>query len=312
MFYRATKDDLKPIRPVAKFLLIKAIVFLTFWQSIAISIVFSLDLVKTERWTTYDTDDVSAGVQNFFICIEMFVAALVFAYVFPPKVIYCKSKLGTKGMQFRTIWMNLIHAEVSLRMCLTCLMWVMSLMMFPVSQQQHNGFFVFVYERFVLTDHFEDGMIRSKEQVMNVTQQIGRMFKSPAHQLKQRYTHITYLVNVWFACVVSSIVERSDRARNDEAVQSLLHSGSSQGSSVGREVALSDARMFDENSATSSESEVSANQPTSSSSRKETGLLEIIHETDTSPRWCINHKSIFLLTRKNCKKPMIHFLWVSC
>lgn len=87
MFYRATREDLEPIRPIAKFLLIKAIVFLTFWQSIAISIVFSLDLIKTEKWTTYDTDDVSAGIQNFFICIEMFIAALVFAYVFPPKVV---------------------------------------------------------------------------------------------------------------------------------------------------------------------------------------------------------------------------------
>lgn len=85
MFYRATREDLNPIRPVSKFLLIKAVVFLTFWQSIAISAVFSLNLVKTEKWTTYDTDDVSAGVQDFFICVEMFFAALLFAYAFPPK-----------------------------------------------------------------------------------------------------------------------------------------------------------------------------------------------------------------------------------
>jgi len=85
MFYRATKDDLSPIRPVSKFLLIKAVVFLTFWQSIAISMFFSLGIVKTDKWTTYDTEDVAAGVQDFFICIEMFVAALLFAYAFPPK-----------------------------------------------------------------------------------------------------------------------------------------------------------------------------------------------------------------------------------
>ena len=85
MFYRATRHDLSPIRPVAKFLLIKAIVFLTFWQSIGISIFFSLGIVKTGKWTTYDTEDISAGVQDFFICIEMFFAALLFAYAFPPK-----------------------------------------------------------------------------------------------------------------------------------------------------------------------------------------------------------------------------------
>lgn len=85
MFYRATKEDLSPIRPVSKFLLIKAIVFLTYWQAVAISIFFSFNIVKSEKWTTYDTQDVSAGIQDFFVCVEMFFAALLFAYAFPPK-----------------------------------------------------------------------------------------------------------------------------------------------------------------------------------------------------------------------------------
>ena len=38
-----------------------------------------------QDWTTYDVDDVAAGLQNFLICIEMFPAALAHAYAFPPR-----------------------------------------------------------------------------------------------------------------------------------------------------------------------------------------------------------------------------------
>ncbi|GMH41682.1 hypothetical protein BSKO_09592 [Bryopsis sp. KO-2023] len=85
MFYRATHRELAPIRPISKFLLIKAVVFVTFWQSVVISALLSLGWIKTDRWTTYDPKDVGSGLQNFIICIEMFVASFVFAYVFPPK-----------------------------------------------------------------------------------------------------------------------------------------------------------------------------------------------------------------------------------
>jgi len=85
MFYRATKHELTPLRPVGKFLLIKSVVFLTYWQSMMLSLAVELGWIKTNQWTTYKATDVAAGLQEFIICIEMFVAALLFAYVFPPK-----------------------------------------------------------------------------------------------------------------------------------------------------------------------------------------------------------------------------------
>ena len=38
-----------------------------------------------QEWTTYDVDDVAAGLQEFLICVEMFFAALAHAHSFPPR-----------------------------------------------------------------------------------------------------------------------------------------------------------------------------------------------------------------------------------
>lgn len=85
LMYQACKSELAPIRPLAKFLCIKGVIFFTYWQSVGIAILQSMGLIKAkESWTTYDADDVVAGLQEFLICIEMFVAALAHAYAFPP------------------------------------------------------------------------------------------------------------------------------------------------------------------------------------------------------------------------------------
>lgn len=86
MFYQATKKELEPLRPIPKFLLIKAVVFLTFWQSVTISMILHLGWLKSETWRNYNDSDVGSGLQDCIICVEMFVASIVFAYVFPPKV----------------------------------------------------------------------------------------------------------------------------------------------------------------------------------------------------------------------------------
>jgi hypothetical protein len=85
MLYEATNKELASIRPLPKFLAIKAVVFLTFWQSLLINIAAKLKIIHPAEWSTYDTDDVAAGLQNFLICLEMFAAALGHAYAFPPR-----------------------------------------------------------------------------------------------------------------------------------------------------------------------------------------------------------------------------------
>ncbi|BDA41100.1 Transmembrane protein 184C [Coccomyxa sp. Obi] len=85
LFYRGTKYELAPIRPVSKFLTVKAVVFLTYWQGVAIAILVWTGVLRTGDWTTYDVDDVASGLQEFLICVEMFFAALAHAHAFPPR-----------------------------------------------------------------------------------------------------------------------------------------------------------------------------------------------------------------------------------
>jgi Organic solute transporter Ostalpha len=81
-FYYATKTELSPIRPVGKFLSVKALVFFTWWQSVFISVLYQMDMIPTYRkdWTS---EDVAKGIQDYLICVEMFAAAVVHAFVFP-------------------------------------------------------------------------------------------------------------------------------------------------------------------------------------------------------------------------------------
>ena len=51
-----------------------------------IAICAKLGLIRPAEWSTDDTDDVAAGMQNFLICIEMFMAAVAHAHAFPPRV----------------------------------------------------------------------------------------------------------------------------------------------------------------------------------------------------------------------------------
>ena len=69
-FYFETHEWGKEMRPLKKFLVIKAIVFVSWWQSIAIMGVGSLGLIPPAL--NYSTAEVSMALQNFAICIEMF------------------------------------------------------------------------------------------------------------------------------------------------------------------------------------------------------------------------------------------------
>ncbi|RDX90433.1 Protein LAZ1-like 1, partial [Mucuna pruriens] len=77
-FYSVTKDKLEPIKPLAKFLTFKSIVFLTWWQGVAVAFLLSMGAFKGSL-----AQELRTRIQDYIICIEMGVAAVVHLYVFP-------------------------------------------------------------------------------------------------------------------------------------------------------------------------------------------------------------------------------------
>ncbi|XP_040870643.1 protein LAZ1 isoform X3 [Glycine max] len=81
-FYTVTKDELAHIKPLAKFLTFKSIVFLTWWQGVAIALLSTFGLFKSPIAQGLQF---KSSVQDFIICIEMGIASIVHLYVFPAK-----------------------------------------------------------------------------------------------------------------------------------------------------------------------------------------------------------------------------------
>ncbi|KAG5006292.1 hypothetical protein JHK85_024834 [Glycine max] len=77
-FYNVTHERLQPIKPLAKFISFKAIVFATWWQGVGIAVLCTFGVLPNEG-------KFQTGLQDFLISIEMAIAGVAHVFVFSAK-----------------------------------------------------------------------------------------------------------------------------------------------------------------------------------------------------------------------------------
>ncbi|KAJ1304993.1 hypothetical protein OPQ81_000036 [Rhizoctonia solani] len=81
MFWVCVSQDLKAFRPMPKFLCVKGILFFSFWQSIFISFLVSIGVIK-HVGTYTDIEHISLAITDTLICYEMPFFAIAHSYAF--------------------------------------------------------------------------------------------------------------------------------------------------------------------------------------------------------------------------------------
>ncbi|EEH23122.2 hypothetical protein PABG_05333 [Paracoccidioides brasiliensis Pb03] len=81
MFWVCMHDDLKPFRPVPKFLCVKLIIFASYWQGFFLSILQWLGALPNGV-AGYTSNNLAAAIQDSLICFEMPIFALTHWYAF--------------------------------------------------------------------------------------------------------------------------------------------------------------------------------------------------------------------------------------
>ncbi|KAG8008614.1 Casein kinase I isoform epsilon [Nibea albiflora] len=98
LFYFSTRELLSPYSPMLKFLMVKSVIFLSFWQGMLLAILEKCGAIPQINSVEVSVGEgtVAAGYQNFIICIEMFFAALALRHAFTYKV-YMDKSLDSQG-----------------------------------------------------------------------------------------------------------------------------------------------------------------------------------------------------------------------
>ncbi|RWS01887.1 Transmembrane protein 184C-like protein, partial [Dinothrombium tinctorium] len=82
LFYNAYKNELSSMKPLLKFLCIKAVIFMSFFQQVVISLLIEVGVIKSAFGVLESKNAIGRNLQDFLICFEMFVAAIVHLFAF--------------------------------------------------------------------------------------------------------------------------------------------------------------------------------------------------------------------------------------
>ncbi len=81
---------------MAKFLIVKAVVFFTWWQSVLVAVLVAVlpaHVIPTVG--NLSINNLAKGFQDFLVCIEMFPFAIAYFYAFPTMEFYLAEDDGT-------------------------------------------------------------------------------------------------------------------------------------------------------------------------------------------------------------------------
>jgi len=112
LFYSATKDSLSAYSPVLKFLTVKSVIFLSFWQGVLLAILGGTGAIEPVNGIM--TGTIAAGYQDFLICIEMLCAAVALMYAFSVNV-YADTNVNRRASGSGTGPVNLQSISSSLK-----------------------------------------------------------------------------------------------------------------------------------------------------------------------------------------------------
>jgi hypothetical protein len=82
-FYHEFHYELRAINPFWKFVVVKMVVFLSFWQGLLFSGMAREGMLRP--YMDYSKQDIASGIQNLLICIEMAAISVAHKYVFSYK-----------------------------------------------------------------------------------------------------------------------------------------------------------------------------------------------------------------------------------
>uniref|UniRef100_A0A3B4B6P1 Uncharacterized protein n=1 Tax=Periophthalmus magnuspinnatus TaxID=409849 RepID=A0A3B4B6P1_9GOBI len=114
LFYRALRDELSPIKPVGKFLCVKMVVFVSFWQAVFIALLVKVGVISEEHTWDWKERGSCSHWFDFVICVEMFLAAIAHHFSFTYKPYIQEAEEGSCFDSFMAMWdISDVRADIS-------------------------------------------------------------------------------------------------------------------------------------------------------------------------------------------------------